>query len=290
MGGHGGSSGYKNKKSGKSPDEIYRWLKSLQQKQQAQQAEEDRRKRREDYLGGDKQPQRGEGVPSYNNTEPQYSHPYGYSAFELAARTGVSEKKAQDFKNALYEDGIGGFTRGWDGVIRAFQRGDGKEAIKKMKGTLNAIKNNFGGDENKFFSALRKKANDCEELIDRSPKWSGGELFRGYNDLSPQTMAALTNTDKDAIINLNAGTASWSTSSYVARNFANMGNNPSGGRLIAHVSGERRGTSIKNGSYYNHEDEVLCSRREAFRCVKTEVINGYTHAWYEVVDTDYDWS
>ena len=245
----------------------------------------DTRQRDPNVLGGNRQPPTGQGTPDYSNTKTQKGHPSKYDAASLAARTGVSTEKAQEFIDAIHGGSIGGFTWGWDGVIRAYQNGATRAQILSMHHTKETIQNKFGGDENAYFAALRRKASGCEELIDRSPKWNGKELTRGFHGLDNATIDALTNTDPNTLINLNRGTASWTTSVSVARSFAS-----SSYGFIAHVSGERRGTSIKAGSHYKGESEVLCSRREAFRCTRWEKhSDGYIHAYYEVVDTDYDW-
>ena len=247
---------------------------------------EQRRRTDPDYLGGNVQPATGQGVPDYNNTRTQSTHVgASFDTAKLAARTGVSMEKAEEFKDAL-DGATGGFTWGWDRAIRAYQRGATKEDIKALPKTMDAIADNFGGDENAYFAALSSKASLCEELIDRSPKWNGSELQRGFNNLDERTMQRLTSTEPGTIINLNAGTASWTTDQYTAEGFAGHGS----GSLVAHVTGERRGTSIRAGSHFFGEEEVLCSRREAFRCVRVEKHGSTTHAYYEVVDTDYDWS
>lgn len=239
-------------------------------------------------LRGDRQPASGRGVPPYYNTTTQSSHPYGGSAADIMSRTGVSAEKADQFYDAINGGSEGGFTRGWDSVIRAYQRGATRKEILDMPGTKSSISSNFGGNESAFFAKLAQKSSACEELIDRSPKWKGKMLYRGFRGLDSETISRLTDTTPGTLINLNAGTASWTTSSTVASNFSSGWS----GRLIAHVSGSenRRATSIKASSHYKSEDEVLASRREAFVCTKVVNKGGVVHAYYKVVDTDYDWS
>ena len=218
----------------------------------------ERRKSDPNHLGGDKQPSSGKGVPSYSNTDTQTDHPSDLSIYAISSSLGVSTQKAQDFVDAINEQDVGGFSYGWDTAIREYQNGATRSQILDLDGTSDAIAEHFNGSQDAYFAALRKKAGNCEEFIDRSPKWSGGELMRGFSGLSSATVAALTNTDPNVLINLNKGTASWTTDEGTAYMFSSWGNDG----LIAHVvSGERRGTSIRAVSAFDDEDEVLCSRR-----------------------------
>lgn len=220
----------------------------------------------------------------------QSGHAAWGSASDIASTLGVSDSKARDYWDAINGDEDGGFTWGWDSNIRKYQNGASQSEITSDAKTRQVINDKFNGSESAYMAELRKKANNCESLIDASPKWNGGELSRGYLKLSPSTLAELTTVGN--VVDLNAGTASWTTSSRVSNNFAHYyGGSAPSGSLVAHVvSGKRRGTSVKGLSHFQSENEILCSKREAFECLRVvRKPNGEVHAYYRVVSTDMDW-
>ena len=216
----------------------------------------------------------------------QDTHASWRNASDIANVLGVSEAEAQDYYDAVNGGMDGGFTWGWDGVIRAYQQGKTREEILSMSGVSGAINSKFGGDADAYMAELEKKALNCEKFIAKAPKWNGAELTRGYYDMSDDVIAALTTPN--AAINLNLGSASWTTDPKVSEKFSHHGNG-SGKRFIAHCTGKRRGTSVRNLSHFGTEAEVLCSEKEAFQFVRMEQIGGAVHAWYTVVDTNMDW-
>ena len=223
----------------------------------------------------------------------QTAHMSWYDAEDIADALGVSKETAEDFYHAVSgngekygDDAEGGFTFGWDNAIRHLQRGASENEILSLYGAREAIDTKFGGDKNAYMDMLRKKSADVERLIDASPKWQGGETFRGFKNMPASKLAELTTVGN--VVDLNNGTASWTSNENVARRFASSGQNSS---FVAHVSAgtRRRGTSIKNISLFNSEDEILCSKNEQFICTRTERRNGRLHAYYELVDTNYRW-
>lgn len=223
----------------------------------------------------------------------QDAHNPWHTVDDIQKQLGVSREVAQDYYDAVNGGADGGFTRGWDGAIRAYEQGNLDDYIDSNFRAQDVINMKYNGDRDAYRKAVVKKADDCEKLIDAAPKWNGGELMRGYS-LSPKEIADLTETGRE--INLNWGTASWTTDADVAKyQFAGSGQNG----LIAHVVGERRGTSIDglshfSGQYADYkgagEWEVLCSKHESFECVgKTVDPDGLTHAWYRVVSRNRNW-
>jgi len=208
---------------------------------------------------------------------------------DIQNQLGISYEEAKGLREAIDSD-IGGFSYGWDGNIRKLQNGFSEQVILSDWETQKAINDNFGGDAKAYMTELRKKAANCEKLIDSAPKWNGGELRRGLHSMPKEVLEDLTRVGD--VVDLNAGTASWTTNPKVANNFAGYyGHSAPAGSFVAHVeSGTRRGTSIKNLSHFNSEDEVLCSRKEAFQCLRVETRpNGEVHAYYKVVSTNVDW-
>lgn len=212
---------------------------------------------------------------------------------DIQKQLGVSREVAQDYYDAVNGGVDGGFTRGWDGAIRAYEHGSLDDYIDNDFNAQDVISMKYNGDRDAYKKAVIKKADDCEKLIDAAPKWNGGELMRGF-DLPPDKIAQLTEPGME--INLNWGTASWTTDRDTAvGTFAGYGSHG----LVAHVVGERRGTSIDGISHfsgqYNQfgggEWEVLCSKRESFEFIrKTVDADGFTHAWYRLVSKDKDWN
>jgi len=223
----------------------------------------------------------------------QTEHNPWHTVEDIQKQLGVSKEKAQDFYDAVNGGADGGFTRGWDGAIRAYEQGNLDDYIDHDFRAQNVIKMKYNGDRDAYKKAVVKKADDCEKLIDAAPKWNGSELMRGF-DLSPDKIAKLTEPGME--INLNWGTASWTTDRGTAVNtFAGYGSHG----LVAHVTGERRGTSIDGISHFSGqyskygsgEWEVLCSKKESFEFVrKTVDADGLTHAWYRVVSRNRDWN
>lgn len=217
----------------------------------------------------------------------QTTHMAWSDAEDIEDALGVSSQQARDYFNAVNGGDNGGFTRGWDTQIRDYQTLSTDDFLDKNRFVIDS---KYGGNEEAYIRAVSKKARDCESLIDASPKWNGGELSRGFKNLDSDTLAQLTTVG--AKVDLNYGTASWSTSEDVARGFARYyGYGAPNGSFVAHVeSGTRRGTSIRGLSHYYEENEVLCSKNEAFICTKVETRpNGEVHAYYDVIDTNYNW-
>lgn len=227
----------------------------------------------------------------------QTEHAKWHTVNDIQQALGVSSEDAQDFYDAVNGGRDGGFTRGWDTAIRAYQQGMSPDEVIDASDARDVVASKYNGDKDAYIRDVAKKAKDCERLIDASPKWNGSELMRGFHDMPQDAIDALT--DPNAMINLNAGTASWTTSEGVASVFAETYANPKQG-LIAHVRGDggMRATSIEGISAFNHYDdgnegsewEVLASQKNAYRCVRTWYDpDGTTHAEYEVVSTNHNW-
>lgn len=227
-------------------------------------------------------------------SDTQKWHASWESVEDIQDALGVSREEAQDYWDAVNGGDDGGFTRGWDAVIRAYEQGKTVDEIMEMKAgwattVQDIVDDKFNGDRDAYMKAVIKKADDCEKLIEKSPKWTGTELMRGYHDMSKEDMQKLMTPDVE--LNLNWGTASWTTDTQTAVETFAHGDYDPAHAFVAHCTGDRKGTSINGLSHFKDSEwEVLCSKGEAFKFVRSEVINGVTHAWYEVVKTDKDWS
>lgn len=90
----------------------------------------------------------------------------------------------------------------------------------------------------------------------------------------------------------NKGTASWSTSEKIAKEFSSdkMGYASSyqgetkTNRVVLKLSEQKHATSIKHLSRYSHEQEVVASKRCRYRLVKRQerVIDGKKYIYLEV--------
>lgn len=148
--------------------------------------------------------------------------------------TGCTKKEAEEMRDAAY-----GFTYQWDYEIRHYEMG---QKFTSMHGHSMAD--------------IKKKAEGCEELIKRSPKWAGGRTYRGINvdDATLQKFKDEMNagTPIDML-----GTSSWSTVRARSESFANRG---TGNSLLFFTDAEQNGTSIRYLSEFEHEHEILCSK------------------------------
>lgn len=110
-----------------------------------------------------------------------------------------------------------------------------------------------------------KQAEAIEKFIQQSPKWAGGELYRGINLWQKDALAQLK---PGAVIDMR-GMSSWSTSETVAKNFA--------GNVIFKTSGTKKGTSITHLSKFGlSEKEVLISGKATWKIQKVEQSGNYT--------------
>lgn len=121
-----------------------------------------------------------------------------------------------------------------------------------------------------------RKANLAERYIANAPKWGGGETFRGIN-VDAKTAATYV---KGAILDINRGTASWSTDRSVSKSFSQKGY---GQKVIFHSATQSRGTSIKHISHFKGESEVLVSKDARYRVTKTSKMGSYLHVYVEEV-------
>lgn len=148
---------------------------------------------------------------------------------ETAAYLGVSVEEAKELYSAIKL-----FTGAESTDIREAQNGDSND------------------------KAYLKLAADCERYIQVAPKWDGGTTYRGI-EVSEELAATY---QKGAIIDVNRGSASWSTSKKAAMTF---GENYNGASVVFKCETQRNGTSVKHISEYTHENEVLVSKKSQYQ-------------------------
>lgn len=170
-------------------------------------------------------------------------NPSKYVANEL----GISEDEAKNYLSALK-----GYTGDNNyGAIRDAQRG-GKQSAK-----------------------IVQMGNDVETYIDKAPKWSGGETYRGVT-LSKKELNSLV---VGATIDM-GGTSSWSSKQSVATKFADKAKYYRGKNPVVFVSTtQKNGTGIRHLSKLKSEEEVLVSKNSKYTINDMKVIKGITYVY-----------
>lgn len=204
------------------------------------------------------------------NTTPQTEHPEiltdydgeikynGYAIEEVMKATGCTFDKARDYIKAVRD-----FSYEWDWEIRQVQCGNLDIKLKKYH-TLDDV---------------RKKGNDIEEFITLSPKWKGAVTYRGMI-LSPLEVEDMREKLRNGEFH-NFGTASWSTSEKVAKDYTNKKKNIISDvfgdektiRVVLVASKQTHATSIKHLSRYAEESEVAASKISRYRGLREERVN-----------------
>jgi hypothetical protein len=124
-------------------------------------------------------------------------------------------------------------------------------------------------------SAKDKQAGDrLEKLIDLSPKWGGGELYRGINISSEQ----IKSLSKGSTLDM-AGTSSWSSDKKNAETFLRGG----GSKVMFVLPSTKRGTSINHLSSIPGEHEVIVSKKSKFTVEQTKKGRGVTYVYLSEV-------
>ena len=184
--------------------------------------------------------------------------------------TGVKGQKVKDLHIAVH-----GFSHQWDAEIRAYQVG-------KIK------KDYIPRDKSHTYEEIKKKAENLEEYILRSPKWAGGKTYRGLcmsKKEADKLVERLSSKDGADML----GTSSWSTRRYNSEGFANdkLGDYDYNGdvkdtAVMLTSKSQKRATSIKYISHYTSENEVISSKENRYRIVSISKRHEYGTYFYEV--------
>ena len=121
---------------------------------------------------------------------------------------------------------------------------------------------------------LKAAADNIEDFIKASPKWAGGQLFRGIKVNEAVANEILRKATSGEEIDM-LGPASWSSDMDVAHTFAGKSNQ--WGKAIVFVNNKKSttaGTSIKHLSQVVGEDEVLMSKDARLKPTKIEEKDG----------------
>ena len=210
------------------------------------------------------------GTWTVNNT-PQKGHVYLDSSTEeckkakISELTGVYDKqKIDDFYNAAY-----GFSYQWDYEIRRYQSG--------------LLDHTFVSRHGHSYEEIKKRAEDLEEWIDRSPKWDGGTTYRGMC-LSKKQLGDLIDklTSEEGAGML--GASSWSTNKETSTYFAGVGYHDEitpyelkTQKVILVAKTQKNATSLRYLSRFKGEYEVLSSQRNRYRFLRMRERGGYIY-------------
>jgi len=189
---------------------------------------------------------------------------------QIERTTGVKGQKVEDLYIAVH-----GFSHQWDTEIRAYQVG-------KIK------KDYIPRNERHTYEEIKKKAENLEEYILRSPKWAGGKTYRGLcmsKKEADKLVERLSSKDGADML----GTSSWSTKRYNSEGFARqwLGDEDDKGdvkdtAVVLTSKSQKRATSIKYISHYTSENEVVSSKENRYRIVSISKRHEYGTYFYEV--------
>lgn len=148
---------------------------------------------------------------------------------------GVSEQEAKDMIKE-----VSGYTEGYATDMRNWQQyGDGY------------VLDGMSSKE------ARTMSEQCEKFIDKSPKWDGGEIYRGIGvdeDTAHRMLDDISFSGKPFDMK---GTSSWSSDPAIADEFANW--NGADVTIVFKAPGTKKGTSIDHISEFS-QSEVLVSK------------------------------
>lgn len=149
----------------------------------------------------------------------------------------ITTKQAQDMYDAIYT-----YSGSKYKDIRAAQTGENKSA------------------------ADIKMGKQIDAFIEKSPKWDGGEVYRGMSLNDGQKTLK-----KGATIDMQ-GTSSWSSKKEIANNYVRG----DGNGYIFVLPKTKQGTSVEHLSNFPGENEVLISSKATFQIndIKTEKKRG----------------
>lgn len=115
---------------------------------------------------------------------------------------------------------------------------------------------------------------EIESFISKSPKWDGGEVYRGLGVDKATAEKIVADAKAGKTIGMR-GTSSWTSTYMIADSFAES--NGAEVSIIFKSSGKQNGTSVRYLSKYPIEDEVLMSKDAKWKPVKVEKLIGSTY-------------
>ena len=202
------------------------------------------------------------------NETPQTSHVLG--SFETIQDKMAKIEELTGERNpekiADYYKAAQGFSFQWDYEIRKFQTGA-----------------SFTPRPGHTIEESKKRAEDLEEWIDRSPKWKGGTTYRGMC-LSRKQLNSLVDSLKSEEGAGMLGASSWSTRKDMAQVFSEHGlYDPiteyeyKTQRVVLIARKQKNATSLQYLSEFQDECEVISSNRNRYKLIEIREEDGYVY-------------
>lgn len=202
------------------------------------------------------------------NETPQTSHVLG--SFETIQDKMAKIEELTGERNpekiADYYKAAQGFSFQWDYEIRKFQTGA-----------------SFTPRPGHTIEEIKKRAEDLEEWIDRSPKWKGGTTYRGMC-LSRKQLNSLVDSLKSEEGAGMLGASSWSTRKDMAQVFSEHGlYDPiteyeyKTQRVVLIARKQKNATSLQYLSEFQDECEVISSNRNRYKLIEIREEDGYIY-------------
>ena len=202
------------------------------------------------------------------NETPQTSHVLG--SFETIQDKMAKIEELTGERNpekiADYYKAAQGFSFQWDYEIRKFQTGA-----------------SFTPRPGHTIEEIKKRAEDLEEWIDRSPKWEGGTTYRGMC-LSRKQLNSLVDSLKSEEGAGMLGASSWSTRKDMAQVFSEHGlYDPiteyeyKTQRVVLIARKQKNATSLQYLSEFQDECEVISSNRNRYKLIEIREEDGYVY-------------
>ena len=163
-------------------------------------------------------------------------HMKGQELFDYTAKElGVSQQEAKDMIKE-----VSGYTDGYATDMRIWQQGGKQWDMQELTP-----------------KDAQRMSEQIEKYIDKSPKWDGGEIYRGIGvdeDTAHRMLDDIAFSGKPFDMK---GTSSWSSDKSVADDFANW--NGADVTIVFKAPGTKKGTSIDHISDFS-QSEVLVSK------------------------------
>lgn len=214
-----------------------------------------------DYIGNTEQQKHHPESVMEKDSDPDskfFKKVKGEAIDEMAESFGISRTRAKELCESIQ-----GFSDGDYHEIRKAGRGD-------------------SGDKD-----YKREAANCDEFIERSPKWAGGKLYRGqYVEGEEKVQAMIDAAWHKKPLDLR-GASSWSSDKETAESFGgNYKIQSESARTVMFVTNGKstnRGTSIKHISEHPSEDEVLVHSKATFNPTRVKQKDGVIYIYGDIV-------
>lgn len=113
-------------------------------------------------------------------------------------------------------------------------------------------------------NAVAKEMDELSKVLEKAPKYTGGQCYRVINVYSQEQFDKLTDTLSDSIWGLK-GFNSTSVSMEAAKQYANP---KADYRIVFHIVRSKSGAFIGQHSWINTDKEVLFDKKVKFRALQ----------------------